>query len=51
MMTKVKAKGFDAQIVTANGEYIVQLGVFSSRTNADNLVAKAKDSGIVCLIT
>lgn len=51
MMTKVKAKGFDAQIVTANGEYIVQLGIFSSKTNADNLVAKAKDSGIVCLIT
>lgn len=51
MMTKVKAKGFDAQIVTVNGEYVVQLGVFSSKTNADNLVAKLKDSGIVCLIT
>lgn len=51
MMTKVKAKGFDAQIVTVNGEYVVQLGVFGSKTNADNLVAKAKDSGIVCLIT
>ena len=50
MMAKVKDKGFDAKIVTVNGEYVVQLGVFSSRANADTLAANAGKAGIVCLV-
>ena len=50
MLAKVKAKGYNATIVTIDGEYIVQLGLFENKANADALAKKVTDAGIHSIV-
>ena len=50
-LKKVKAKGFDACIVEADGYYKIQVGAYSVRANADAQLKKVKEAGFTAIIT
>ena len=50
-LKKVKAKGFDACIVEADGYYKIQVGAYSVRANADAQLKKVKAAGFTAIIT
>lgn len=50
-LAKVKADGFDAIIVKANGMYKIQVGAYSVRTNAENQRSKLEEKGYAAFIT
>lgn len=46
MKSKMAQNGFDCLIVTSNGQYITQAGLFLARMNADALAKKIKAAGL-----
>ena len=50
-LKKVKAKGFDACIVEADGYYKIQVGAYSVRANADAQLKKIKAAGFTAIVT
>ena len=48
---KIKAAGFDAIIVQADGLYKIQVGAFSKKENAENMAAKLRKAGYDNYIT
>ena len=50
-LNKVKAKGFDAYIVEADGYYKIQVGAYSVRKNATAQLKKVKAAGFTAVIT
>ena len=51
LANKLKADGYDAYMVIADGFYKVQTGAFKNRQNADNLANKLKKAGYDVYIT
>ena len=51
MLTKIKAKGFDAFITQVDGMYKVQVGAYSVKANADAQLKKIKNAGFDAFIT
>lgn len=51
MLNKVKAKGFDAIIVKADGFYKVQVGAYAQKANASNMMMSLKSKGFNSFIT
>lgn len=49
-LNKVKAKGFDACIVEADGYYKIQVGAYSVKANAEAQLTKVKAAGFTAVI-
>lgn len=50
-LNKVKAKGFDACIVEADGYYKIQVGAYGVKANAEAQLKKVKAAGFTAVIT
>jgi hypothetical protein len=50
-LAKIKAAGFDAFMVQADGLYKIQVGAYSVKANAESMLAKMKAAGFDAFIT
>lgn len=51
MAAKLKAAGFDTYIVQMGNLYKVQVGAYSQKSNAENMMTKLKAAGYDAFIT